>query len=637
MGSLHDHTPAKRLFAFAGSDETAKKIDSEWLHQLITSGYTLLALDVAAVGKASEAEVPYTTIDDWIDGGMLLEAKQEALTCEQEWFRSSNATFTVDHICWPEFDYRFMHFFWTDNMLALKLCEKFQKLNLKELTFFQKFPKQPAVYYNTYDTYTTVWENELTDIVKPISVNLGSQKSLLYRIVRVIWRKGLKRKKNLLTDYFSRKKLFHSASILKDKIVVAFNAEVEYYRFFTIIQQMKTHFPRKIALAVFQTDQDTAWKIGNDLSCPIVWLPPPQHVSLTLQKQLLTGYSQSLRGTLPKDLWYKPLRCLPFHFQHYCAQRWPLLVAYLRLWTDMLNNYRPKAVCTSSLQDAESRLPTEAATQLGITTFSLPHGAVEHVERPIISGYTLYGSPIQKFSFEKAGIPVDRLIACRHLVAENEYSVFSVPLTITRKTWRVLALTDPIGYPGCLSPNIRFRKQVKALQILDHPPTEIAANLWLGVKVHPHYPDMEIFAAAGGRMSEKLLPINSKLQATLLEVDLVVAVNYYGSALIHSLHTGKPVIFLWTEPLIGKTDQTAVANEFLPGGKLVTNLEEFWNTVKQFFTNSLFARQMQLKAQKFSRTYSDDSQYPEIDDVVLNILSRDERKPERNRRTTSYL
>ena len=112
-------------------------------------------------------------------------------------------------------------------------------------------------------------------------------------------------------------------------------------------------------------------------------------------------------------------------------------------------------------------------------------------------------------------------------------------------TWRVLALTNPISLGGLSlsSP----ASQLTALKALDSIPPDISEKVTLSVKVNPNprYAESELFSLATKSLGEKVLPLTTGLESVLEQVDLVVAVNYCGSALIHVLRYHKPAIFLF--------------------------------------------------------------------------------------------
>jgi hypothetical protein len=102
-------------------------------------------------------------------------------------------------------------------------------------------------------------------------------------------------------------------------------------------------------------------------------------------------------------------------------------------------------------------------------------------------------------------------------------------------------------------------------------------------------------------------------------VDLVVALNYYGSALIHVLRKEKPVVFFWTDR---GSEWLNFSKFFLAAGPCVETAEEFWILVERFFTDSVTANKMCSQVQEFHQNYLDDRTYPGIQEVISDILDK---------------
>jgi len=621
--NLHEAgSKTQRLLAFFGSD--VKERNVELLQEAFCKGYALLALDASAIGIAAEAKVSYTLIDDWIDSVAMLQAREKAAECEQRWFEAARDKFTLDGICWPEFDHHATHWFWLDVMLAMAFVEAFRARGVQEVRFFRDHSRRPAVYYYPSDVCSSLWEAELPGVAKPYEfpriISTTSPKPLWFRVFRYT-RRGVGKVVRVLRRW-STTEIPTVASALKGKVVLAFNPG-EFHRFTPIIQQLRESLAGEIAAAILSPDQTTVDRIAAEWSIPVVGGPPSVPVDTGLAQQFLHGYVQALNAASGEP-WQEPLKHLKLHFEYYCKQRWPTLVAGLRSWYELWSQARPKAVLVSSLQDSESQLPAEAAKGLGIPTLSIPHGAgIGRTYYVVSSDYVLYSLSTQRSLYERAGVPAHRLMACRDVVVENEYPVIPAPMDTALGVWRLLALTDPIGFAGCLSPTTSPVAQIEALRTLDNPPADIAEQLSLSIKVHPNprYSDLELFGATSGKLREKVLPVDTELKSVLREADLVVAINYCGSALVHALRAGKAVIFFWTDPLIGRAEPVVHADLFLPAGILVRNPGEFWDLARRFFTDPELAEQMRLKAQEFCRNNLDDSNYPNIGEVVGQVLS----------------
>ena len=279
--------------------------------------------------------------------------------------------------------------------------------------------------------------------------------------------------------------------------------------------------------------------------------------------------------------------------------------------------YKPRAVVTSALFDAESQLPAEAANHLSIPTFAIPHAGAMIAEKTISSRYILYSCKTQKSAFEYKDIEANRLFACRDTVAKNDYKTRSIATTSKNNGWRVLALRNPCGPDGCLLPSTNIRYHLNALHVLANPPADIAEQLSLHIKVHPNYPDSELYDFPEIELSQHVLPADSELHEVLQQTDLVVSVNYAGSALIHVLKSGKPIIFLRT-----MWQQEPDLELFLPAGRTVRTHNQFWSSIKDFFTKPEDAAQMVSNARNFCSNYLDDSGYPDIGEIVEQKLRK---------------
>lgn len=623
MESQSTKNQRRHVFAFFGSDVEAEGV--AFLPEASIKGWTLLALDAPAIGMAAEAKLAYTLIDDWVDSAAMRQAREKAAECEQEWFQAATDQFTSDEVCWPQFDHHAMHWFWADVMLAMALVEEFQVCDVQELRFFPSRSRRPAVYYYPSDVCSSLWDAELPGVAKPYQLPrmrpATSKKALHYRVLRYS-RSRVRKVVRVVRRWCAVENPgLTTPSALRGRVVLAFNPG-ESYRFTPVIERLGEDLPGEIAAAILSHDQATADGIAAQWSIPVACGPPSAPVDPGLRQQFLRGYARALERSSGQP-WQKPLKHLQFHFEYYCAHRWPMLSAGLRFWSGLWSQAQPKAVLVSALQDGESQLPAEAAKRLGVPTVSIPHGAgLGRSSYSMIVDYILCGHSVQSSSLERFGVPATRVLPCRDVVVENEYPVASIPVDTTRGCWHLLVLTDPIGSAGCLAPTTSPGAQVVALRTLANPPTDIARHLSLRIKVHPGYPDLELIAAASARLLQRVLPPNYGLKSALRQTDLVVALNYCGSALVHALRAEKPVIFFWTDPLIGRTEPRAHADSFLPAATLVRNPEEFWRVVRSFFTNPELAEEMHLRAGNFFRDNLDDSSYPSIGEVLDRVLSK---------------
>ncbi len=368
-------------------------------------------------------------------------------------------------------------------------------------------------------------------------------------------------------------------------------------------------FPGRLGAALIHRRPDVAGQIKTVWGIPAVSLPARIDGDTALSERLFRGYAQA-RDRADGEPWQKVLEHLQFHFQHYCCERWPRLVATLDFWTQLWTSARPAAVLVSSLADAESQLPAAAAQRLGIPTFSLPHGALTGARRLEAVDFVLWELSLQRKMYERIGVPHKRLIPCRDLVTTEEYPSEAANVSADDGAWRVLALTTVTQFPSCLAPGHSSRAQLDALRALTDPPGDLAPELSLRFKCHPGWPQFEFFSALDGSARWQILKPISELTSALHESDLVLLVNNVGSTVVHAARAGKPIIFFWLDPLMGTPELHA--DLVAEAGVVARTSEEVWDRIRDFFTRSQVADALRAKSLAFSSRYLDSAPYPTV-------------------------
>ena len=619
----------QRLFAFLGAETAPGKDGVALLPQMVRDGYTLLALDIQAMAKASEAGAPYTTIDDWLEEDELAQVRKVAEQCVQNWFLPAREMFTVDEVCWPEIDsIHIMRFFWRDVTIALALAEQFRRHRVKELRFLQNAVKNASLRFDTYDAYTSLWESELPEMANPQQNSSSSQKQSFLQEQLSFGRQVLGNASRKITRVLRPGKqndsvpmLTSSPNDLAGKIVLLCSY-FELYRFLPFLEQLRQYFPGEVALVLSWAKPSTANHIAAERSLPVICPVVSQSPSLDLQQRFLNAYAQAQNTAHERDPWYKPLRCLDFHFTFYCAKRWPKMVTLLDFWAKLWAQARPKAIIGSSSHflELEPFLAVEAAQRVGIPLISVPHSGVTAVKEVLfrqLRSSVLYNTPLQRKIFEAYGVSAQNLIACRNITPQNAYpETSSSTKTLHQNKWSLLALTNTTLHSLC--PTVAPKSQIRALRILDSFPEDIAASLVLSVKVHPRFSELALFSMVSQRLAECVLPVQTALDAILREVELVVFVNGFGTSIFHVLRAGKPVIFLQTADL----SFLRYISLFQSAGVVVNSQDEFWTVVRDFFTKPEVAEEMRKKALSFCHNNLSEEMFPDIRDVLPAILDK---------------
>ena len=85
----------------------------------------------------------------------------------------------------------------------------------------------------------------------------------------------------------------------------------------------------------------------------------------------------------------------------------------------------PRAVVVTNVWSSYYLSACLAAKRLGIPNFLAAHGGVQllppGIEKLFVMDHVLYESGLQRSIYEGAGVPDEKLIPCRGLIAENEY------------------------------------------------------------------------------------------------------------------------------------------------------------------------------------------------------------------------
>jgi hypothetical protein len=620
-----------KVLAFFGSD-LHPTTGREFLLKFSQKGYTLLALDSDAMAAATAVGLDYTLMDNWLGPEKILKALEDATLCESEWYEPARHEFTTDGICWPEFDHVAMMSFWQNVMIAEASAKSFIDKGCRELRFFGNRFRRPAVFTASSDVCNIVWQYELGE--KAVEIKRGR---LLPETPLAQIRDNVFRRIRGLIGKSGISSRVEDPAFLEESIVLVLG-QLEALRFRGIVGDLAKSFPGKVAAVLGGPYKEAADEMASVLGVPVAtgalwplsprWVLFPNLLSSAvdsgLRERFARGYQLALTASRDKP-WEKALRHLKFHFRYYISHRWPVLhIKSFAFWLNLWSRHRPKAVIVTHVWTSYYLSACLAAKRLGIATFLATHGAIQllppAIEKLFVMDHVLYECGLQRSIYEKAGVPDAKLFGCRGLIAANEYETQELSRWSGSTGWRVLALLEPTGVGSNLVSLISLRAQLEALRALNSPPGDLAERLDLALKVHPQYQDLEIIAAAGGDLVRKVLPPNADLHELIAQASLVLAVNYVGSALVHVLRAGKPVIFLSTEyePILKRPDRRF--DIFARGNVVVRNADQLWAAVREFFADPAIAKRMSLTAASFRKTELDSSNALRIGELLKECL-----------------
>ncbi|MBI9086131.1 MAG: class I SAM-dependent methyltransferase [Desulfobacterales bacterium] len=594
----------EKIFLFWGED--LQQLAPGMLEAHHRAGETLLPVNAGAMHLVRQAGLPFVLPEDWLGTEATLKARWAADDWEAKWFVPAGEALSSDGICWPIFDKEALNWYWRDLTLADAMVRACRERGVGNVSLVVNNPLRPALAYSRSDVPGHLLKAALGGRVKVHETAHDPWPAILSPAIAL--------------DRLRKGGETLSPDRIAGRIVLAINPG-EFHRFAPVVEELCQRFVDRVTvIALWPSPAEIA---ALARSCPAEVFSPGLSPAMDadLGKRFFGGYLQAAAAADGKD-WAEALALTRFQFQYYCGFRLPVLAANFRAWSGLWQAHRPAMVITSSLPDSESQLPALAADRAGIPTLSLPHGGFGAREQDCHARTVLYNCEPTRRVYAAAGIGEDRLRACREVISENEYPTVSHGVSKNRKGWRVLVLTNPVKFDASLFNTTMIGSQMAALKILADPPANLAGEVDLVIKTHPGRHDHPLFELAGSGLAEHVLPPTVPLADALEQADLVVALNYSGTALIYALQARKPVIFFWNDPLLLRRSHSyRHAHLILPAGERVETGQELWQAVERFFTHPAFAQGLRNRADVFARTHLDTSAYPSLSDIIGEMMT----------------
>ncbi|EKD29071.1 MAG: hypothetical protein ACD_79C00090G0011 [uncultured bacterium] len=592
---------SNKLLIFYGAD--LSQYSKEILRKAIKDGFDLIALDSKASFIAEEMKLPYTMIDAWINEEKMMQAKKKASNYSLEWFFCGKELFTINGICWPLLDRHAMYWFWNSVCIADAFCVAVLEKGIKEIKLFQNFPLRPSVYIEANDVHGVYIQNTLKEKIKISILKLSPQ-----RLVKIKFKIFYKKIRKYLKEYYlyvinKKNNTFgiskENINEINKKLLLVAHA-FDLYRLEHHIKEIQKCFKNRIIVFVIDSEQKIIDEYSKKYSIPFYCINFNSKGYNNTYKRFVSAYKSVCNFNNDRFL-KRVLESTKYHFLYFFIERWPCLNALFNVWYDILKYHKASALFISNVEVAESMVAAEAANKLNIPTFSLPHGV--GITRKILmnTNKIFYNFNTDKEGYIRSGIHPNTLVGCNNLMSINEYPVsnFYDKKNHNSKQWKILVLTAITNHPGIFFPSIYPGAQIKALKIIEAPPKDIIDKISVFIKVHPGFPDLEIIKTASTNLTKSILPISMPLEQALQMCDLVIALNYSGVGIIHSVRNKKPIIHFLTDNTFGKVDPYEYADLYLNSGLLITNTDEFWPVIQRFFNDNLFAENLKNKAEVF--------------------------------------
>lgn len=611
-----------KIFAFFGVD--IENVNEGYLESLFNEGYSIFALDSKAIEFASQSKISYLTIFDWIPKDRYLEIEKNAWNYEKNWFIDTTSDFTIFDICWPEYDHYAMHHFWLDAVISFELTKIFRKFQVTQLLLVDSNEEKPVIYYTHGSICKYIWKRELSDIISILNVSLTNTST------------GIE-KKQIQSEFYNC--IFSHESLLKDKIAF-FASGIEICRSNELIHDLSRTFPDEWVLLpndLFNDDIHTllipfmnAWKI------PII---APHRVYKGIDE-----YSSIFIRSLKKNTalskgkeWEYYLETLAFHFEYYCQYRWPKLISYYLYYCNLFSKFPPKIIIGSLLNFTEWKIPITAGKKKGIPTVSIPHSVSMSYSMTVINSFPVneysYHFYIDKFSRDLLiSCFTDcekKLIPCRNCTDINSHCYVKDYDGFDKSLFKILVLFSPTSsyrYPETQSRLIYFskdpKKQIAACKDLMELAKKNTDKISMKFKFHPAFTELEIFQSLDKDFFENIVPLNTELLPILSEVNLVIGVNYYGSALIHTLKMNTPFINYMNDEIMedGFYDEREPLMQLRKSMKIVSNKSNLIDEINKMMNDPTILEGMKSLQAKFVDAFLRNDNFPTIEEQMQLFL-----------------
>lgn len=598
---------------YALREPTVRQAGASGLAAAANEGFTLLALDSYSALAASRAGLEFTTIDDWLELDDRGQAISDAYEWAQGWFAANDDDYKVDGICWPDFDFLAMIEFWTEFSLQVHLGRAFISRGVGLLRFTRSKGRRPSTSHGPADTFGAYWQHHLSS---DIDVSMEPT-PVIGEILRDLPPRARRKLGRIYRAAISGRLWFRPPALPVNALILA-ATEGESERFTEFVSSVKGS---GLPVAAILLEHDRAMAINRSLSWGIPVSPGLRAETSDVGKVFLDAVART--SELSKDFtWGKAFAGCEFHFAYYARTRWPELVKLKEAWDRLWSSIQPRAVITSSLETAESQLPAETAKRAGIRSIAIPHAGVHVKHRGRMSAETLlYSNPLQGKGYAAVGVPDERLRPCRGVVMAHEYPLNRAVEAPPQGAARILALFDAISYgsPGRVLtvPLVCHREQLVALGALKDQPAHL--NVDLRLKVHPAFPDLELVKIVGGKVADRIVPLDADLNSLLRSTDLVVSVNYVGSALIEAARLSRPTILLWTSPMLSRQHHNPYPHFFREMGLVLEDSERFWDEVAAFLTDGTVRSELGRKIEDFAARMIADEEMPSPIEVLHDL------------------
>lgn len=493
--------------------------------------YTAMPMEPAAIAMLGE-DRPYILPDLWLTADEKTECFDKGQALLDAWVASCGEK-SIQSRMRVEFIHPFTSLF-----IASALLKSWREKGLRKLACVERSPLSAAGYWYASDIPLAVWKESAPDIYLAIAALPRFKRvadTLKRRTLNAIqrMRRIAGRVKRRLIRV--REKPLPPLPNVSGAIVF-FIAPWELDRHAHLIRK-SSETGREVVLFLIDGACDAVEAAQKSYGIRVYGLPC--HVAAGGVEQ------RDWVQDLPLLLKEYPLAAELFakYLQTIC----PVYHNFYKRLSDILKKGKAELALTPHSQDTFTCLCERACLDTDVPVVTIPHAAVESVQFTPMNEedahLLVFTSPLVQEAYTENAVAV-RSLAVNDIFMSSEYPVskLSADASARECVLFIFAVSQ-------VAPSLWYHDgpaaRIGLLRGLEEFCPKLEESYDCLFKLHPTWPERELFTVAGVK-PERILPLDSDLQALLRKTALLVSVNYSASPVVQAIERDVPVLHINT-------------------------------------------------------------------------------------------
>lgn len=567
----------------------------DWLKHILPEDALVLPIYIDALEQCRNHFEHVLSIEDLVPYPRIMELAEQAtqmtlsfaqFACQGEMI----AGYDIPRICWQGLEY-----FFRDTLLAQELAFALRDAGFERITWVGTKARKPAYYSATNDA-----------VIETLSLNLGNAFQVLSPI------SGLPGLKHIDLDRLQSGFNFlrERASGLmfqpyKCRIAAIFTPR-EWSRYTDAFDEMARAYTGDFQIWSMGAVPAEMREWGKQHHVHIANIAYPHNVADDVRAFFRRHWQLWLKER--RQAFARVQNCqflasddLQYHFEFSFLRIWPRIAQWAcRLEREMYEAKLEWVLASSDYVPAYA-LPHYVSAKLGIPSVALPHTYAPWSGVTTKASFLACRNRFEQISLSRVFPDQSRVWLCRNAANALSYTPKQVRAHPFSHKRLVAILVADEDLRGTLMAKINRAVFLDTLDALCAPTAEFA-DLDFVFKSHPRFDLSGLILDLHSRHhSPNVSVLDSATSVTDLVANawIVVLCNYFGSASVQAIESGKPVIFLNS------------AQNFWPGaecralsaGRVVPDMPSFWSVLRELRDSPEQYQQLASQARKFREEY----------------------------------